>query len=460
LARLVIVSNRVALPRGRGPAAAGGLAVALLDALSVDGGLWFGWSGEVSETASPEPRQLRSGRIDYATLDLTPAEHASFYAGFSNATLWPLFHYRLGLIEFRREQLQGYLEVNERFAAALLPLLRPDDVIWIHDYHFIPLAAALRRLGVANRIGFFLHIPFPAPEVLMALPQHESLIQALMEYDLVGFQTKTDRRAFERCVEDAGGHLRADGRVESGGRVTQTGAFPVGIDVDEFAAWSGKARNSVDTRRLIDSLGDRALIIGVDRLDYSKGIPMRFEAMQELIGTWPEHNRMVTFLQIAPISRGEVVQYRALRRDLDSLAGRVNGRFAEFDWAPIRYLNKPFPRRTLAGFYRVARVGLVTPLRDGMNLVAKEYVAAQDPENPGVLVLSRFAGAAQELDAALLVNPFDVEGVAEAIHRALIMPLEERRERWQRMFAVMAQATQLHWSNSYLAALKASRAVA
>lgn len=458
MARLVMVSNRVQIPSDRFQQV-GGLGVALKEALDRKGGLWFGWSGEITAEPAAEPTRASVGHIDYATLDLSPEEHSTFYAGFANATLWPLFHYRLGLIDFRSAQLRGYLDVNERFARALMDLISPDDTIWVHDYHFLPLAEMLRRLGARNRIGFFLHIPFPAPEVLSALPGNEELTRALVSYDLVGFQTEIDRDAFERCVDHhADGERMGRGRVAIGARETQTGVFPVGIDTTEFAAWASESETGRDTRLLVESLIGRKLVIGVDRLDYSKGIPKRFEAFQDLLISRPELRRHVTFLQVAPISRGDVAQYRSLRREIESLAGRINGKYAEVDWVPIRYLNKPVQRRILAGFYRHARVGLVTPLRDGMNLVAKEYVASQDPENPGVLVLSHLAGAAQELGAALLVNPFDVESVAVAIHRALLMPLDERRERWSEMMAVLGRATQTDWSSGFLAALAETRA--
>jgi trehalose 6-phosphate synthase len=457
LARLVIVSNRVAIPGDRA-LKAGGLAVALKEALGRTGGLWFGWSGQIVANPAAEPERVSAEGMDYATLDLSPEEHETYYAGFSNATLWPLFHYRLGLIDFRRAQLRGYLAVNARYARALAALLRPDDTIWVHDYHFMPLAEMLRRFGVRNPIGFFLHIPFPAPEVLSALPGHEQLTRSLLSYDLVGFQTEIDRHAFERSVIEHGqGELDSAGRLVSGDRCATTGVFPVGIDVDEFAAWAEKNVASRETKRLVDSLTHRKLVIGVDRLDYSKGIPKRFEAFEELLGTWSEHRRHVTFLQVAPISRGEVAQYRSLRRELEALAGRINGKYADVDWVPIRYLNKPVSRPALAGFYRHARIGLVTPVRDGMNLVAKEYVAAQDPADPGVLVLSTLAGAARELDTALLVNPFDVEGVAEAIHRGLVMPIEERRARWTAMRTVLGRTTQRDWSRRFLAALAEAR---
>lgn len=460
MARLVIVSNRVAMPRERA-ARAGGLAVALRESLQQHGGLWFGWSGEVSDDPATEPRRARQGRVEYAVLDLTPEEHKGFYLDFANGTLWPLCHYRLGLIEFRRSAWESYLAVNARFADQLVTQLRPDDVIWIHDYHFIPLAAELRRRGVQNRIGFFMHIPFPAPEVLAALPGHERLVRDLCAYDLVGFQTRGDVRALtEYILHEAEGTVignvgSEDVRIAAFGRELRVGAFPIGIDTQDFADIAADGVNSDEAQRLADSLAGRALVLGVDRLDYSKGIPQRFEAFQHLLGSRPEHRGKVTFMQVAPISRGEVAQYRKLRNELDAATGRINGKFAEFDWVPVRYLNKSFPRHILAGFYRHARVGLVTPLRDGMNLVAKEYVASQNPADPGALVLSRFAGAARELKGALLVNPYDTEHIADALHRALVMPLDERRQRWESMMAVVKTNTISHWRESYLAALQA-----
>lgn len=463
MARLVIVSNRVSMPRER-LSRAGGLAVALREALAgqKDGGLWFGWSGETVAEPSSSPRRASLGKIDFAVLDLSPAEHKGFYTDFANSTLWPLFHYRLGLIDFHRAAWESYLAVNERFAEQLAALLRPDDVVWVHDYHFIPLAAALRRRGVQNRIGFFLHIPFPAHEVLAALPAHRQLVADLCAYDLVGFQTWNDVRALtEYVLHEVGGRVeRPDGgmapvRISAFDRQLSVAGFPISIDTEGFARTAAHEAGAEDTIRLRDSLGNRSLVIGVDRLDYSKGIPKRFEAFQILLGARPEHRGHVTFMQIAPISRGEVSQYRQLRNELDGLAGRINGRYAEFDWMPVRYLNRSFTRNQLAGFYRVARVGLVTPLRDGMNLVAKEYVAAQDAADPGVLVLSRFAGAAAEMSGAVIVNPYDTEGLAEGLDRALTMPLEERQQRWQANMAVLRANTITHWREQFLATLAA-----
>lgn len=455
MSRLVVVSNRVALPRSRG-VHPGGLAVALKDALSAASGLWFGWSGDVAEQPAQGARLSTSGGITYATADLSPEEHAAFYLGYANSTLWPLFHYRLGLLDFQRHDLTRYLQVNERFAGLLAPMLRPDDTIWVHDYHFIPLAAMLRRRGVTNRIGFFLHIPFPVPEVLTALPGHDTLMREIMDYDLIGFQTRGHAQAFTRyMVEEAGGSATSDGRIMAYGRSAVAGVFPIGIETEEFEKLSAKAAEGAEIEQLRASLTGRNLIIGVDRLDYSKGLPKRFEAFRDLLQRYPEHRREVTFMQIAPVSRGEIARYSSLRREIERVAGRINGEFAEFDWVPIRYLNKPFPRQTLAAFYRAARIGLVTPLQDGMNLVAKEFVAAQDPEDPGVLVLSRFAGAADELRGALRVNPFDPEHVADTIHQALRLPLAERQQRFQSMLAVLLDNTVADWRKRFLRRLAA-----
>jgi trehalose 6-phosphate synthase len=451
--RLVVVSNRVAMadPGGK---TAGGLAIGILAALKQSGGIWFGWSGEVAD-APPDTAELAfSDDITYATLDLSRPDYEQYYNGFANRVLWPLFHYRLGLIDYQREDFAGYLRVNRQFAKHLAPLLRPDDVIWVHDYHLMPLADELRRLGVAQPIGFFLHTPFPAAELLRVLPCHATLMRAMCAFDLIGFQTENDLAAFHDYVLRWGG-----GRVEGGevvaafGRHPRAAVFPIGIDVDTIAHQAAQSAGGRQMKRLQESLRQRQLIIGVDRLDYSKGLLQRFRAFERLIELFPEMRGHVTLMQIAPPTRSEVPEYTQIRRSLETAAGHINGRFAEFDWMPVRYLNKGFNHRTLCGFLRAARVGLVTPLRDGMNLVAKEYVAAQDPDDPGALVLSCFAGAAHELADALLVNPYDIEGVAEAIQEALVMPREERAQRWQAMMAVLRRNDIVAWRENFTTAL-------
>jgi trehalose 6-phosphate synthase len=433
MARLVVVSNRVPLPSERG-AKAGGLAVALTDALQ-PGSLWFGWSGRRSARGSATTHIQRHDDITYATIDLTEADYRSFYVNFSNGALWPLLHFRLGLLDFKSEDYDGYRSVNRQFASALLPLLRPDDMVWVHDYHMIPMAAELRALGVTNRIGFFLHTPFVPPSIFNALPRSADLLTSLCAYDVVGFHTRSYRASFLDCVaENLGIHADPEGRFAWRGHIVRVIVDPIGIDADAFTKQAIEAARGSDARLLRDSLSKGGLAIGVDRLDYSKGLINRFEAIGRFFGNYPQHRRQVSFLQIAARSREEQGAYQRLRRELDRIVGDTNGRYSEFDWTPLRYMTRAVKRDTLAGFFRLARLAVVTPLRDGMNLVAKEYVAAQDQDDPGVLILSRFAGAAEELTEALIVNPYDSDEIAEAMHIGLAMELEERRQRWRELY--------------------------
>ena len=445
--RLVVVSNRVALP-DRG-AQAGGLAVALNAALASTQGVWFGWSGKV---ATPGPaRTVEHEGITYVTIDLAKADHQEFYNGFANGVLWPILHYRLDLVEFTRRDFGGYSRVNDIFARHLEAILKPDDIVWVHDYHLIPLARSLRERGFKNRIGFFLHIPFPPPEIVTALPHHERLIPALCHYDLVGFQTDVDAGNFSRYVAQELGLCWASGnRFQFFERAVEFAAFPIGIATAAFAALAKKASEAKFVRNVIESLSGRAMIIGVDRMDYSKGLPLRMDAFERLLAQFPQWRGKCTYLQITPTSRTDVPEYEEIGRQVGEAAGRINGAYGEAAWTPIRYINKTHTQAQLAGLYRGARVALVTPLRDGMNLVAKEYVAAQDPADPGVLILSRFAGAARECKAALLVNPYDAEGVGNAIDRALSMPLEERRNRQAELFKILSENDLAHWSESFL----------
>jgi trehalose 6-phosphate synthase len=456
--RLVVVSNRVG-PIAAGKASEGGLAVALRAALENAGGLWFGYSGTISDPPSETPKIETAGNITAATLDLTRRDFEEYYIGHANRVLWPLFHYRPSLVGFSRRDLAGYLRVNRKFARALEPMLTPDDLVWVHDYHLIPLADELRRLDVRNTIGFFLHTPFPAAEVLRLLPNHRDLVAALCAYDLVGFQTATDVHGFrDYLVRLCDGEELKGGAIRAFGRVVRTAVFPVGIDVEGIAALAAKAASSRQHRRLCDSILDRTLLIGVDRLDYSKGLPARFAAYYHLLEHYQQSRGRTVFLQIAPPSRSDVPEYQEIRRELEAAAGRINGRFAEFDWTPLRYLNKSFNHRVLTGFYRAAKLALVTPLRDGMNLVAKEYLASQNPESPGMPILSCFAGAAHELGEAILVNPNDVEGMAEAIMQGLEMPVAERKERWNAMMATLRRNNADAWRRRFVEELAAGAA--
>lgn len=456
MGRLIVASNRTATP---GEGRAGGLAVALWDALTErGGGVWFGWSGETLQRETRGVRLFVEDDVDFALADLTEAEHEGYYLGFANRALWPVLHYRVDLAQFDDAAYEAYASVNRRFGRLLHQLLRNDDQVWVHDYHFLLMGQELRNNGWQGPIGFFLHIPFPPSEVFSALPQHQRLARGMADFDLIGFQTQRDVGNFCRyMVEMHGAEQLDDGRLRAFGRTLQVAAFPIGIDAAELArlAVAPEARAAAD--RLRPLLENRALVIGVDRMDYSKGLPQRMEAFGRLLDEHEALRGHVSLVQIAPPSREAVDAYRDLREELDRLAGRVNGDYSDLDWTPIRYLARSYPREMLAGLYRLARVGLVTPLHDGMNLVAKEYVAAQDPEDPGVLILSEFAGAAERMGSALLVNPHDVGAMAEAIRLALEMPREERIERWQALAREVRENDVTTWRRGYLAALDAAR---
>lgn len=453
--RLVVVSNRVTAPSGSHSGAQGGLAVALQSALAERGGLWFGWSGETVERFTGALHEDSGGGYTSATIDLEPQDVEEYYDGYANRTLWPLFHYRIDLAEFERDFAGGYLRVNRRFAETLLPLIDADDAIWIQDYHMIPLGAELRARGLANRLGFFLHIPWPPRRLLLTLPEASALVESLLAYDVIGFQTEEWLSAFlDYAVIELNGSYDADtGLLRVGDRATRLLACPIGIDVDEFAALARSPKARLTYRQMRDSAVGRDMIVGVDRLDYSKGLEERFLGYERYLSRHPEERKELFLLQIAPPSRVSVESYQRIRASLEGLAGRINGAHADIDWVPIRYVNQGYPRDTLAGIYRAARIGLVTPLRDGMNLVAKEYVAAQDPADPGVLILSRFAGAAAQLKEAILVNPHSADELADAIHKALRMPREERIRRWQALMDATAREDIGWWSERFLAAL-------
>jgi trehalose 6-phosphate synthase len=446
--RLVCVSNRISLPeRGAPP---GGLAVGILSALRHTGGVWFGWSGETSENPPLKPQVTVRDNIRFATIDLRANEFEAYYNGYANGTLWPLFHYFPSLFHHEQAHHDAYEAVNATFARQLTKVLKPDDAVWVHDYQLIPLARQLRQLEFRGPIGFFLHIPFPHVQVLRVLPNYDRLVRDLCDYDLVGFQTEDDVASFRSAVErvrPAADWMNNTARVD--GRNVKVGAFPIGIDVEQVARTANESVGDEAMERMTESLHGRKLIIGIDRLDYSKGLTERFAAFEQCLVTFPENRGAVTFLQITPLSRTDVHAYTEIRATLEQMAGRVNGRFAEADWTPIRYLNRNFSHATSLAFLRAADVAFVTPVRDGMNLVAKEFVAAQDPEDPGVLVLSEMAGAARELSGALQVNPYDKAGMAIALHTALHMPLEERKQRHAQMMAAVREHDIHRWYSDF-----------
>jgi trehalose 6-phosphate synthase len=462
LARLIVVSNRVSLPDDS-VKRAGGLEVALRPSLQENGGIWLGWSGKVAFGSELQTRSVCHKNIKYVVTDLSKESLEEYYSGFANRVLWPILHYRLDLAEFAHRDLSGYFRVNNHFAAELEKIIERDDLIWVHDYHLMPIADALRRRGHSNPIGFFLHVPLPPPEILTSLPNHEKLIPLLMQYDVVGFQTDGDAQNFIRYLFSECNQVRQPRVFETSanqvtlgvnGQQTLVGSFPVGIEPRAFARLARQYEQSSLVMELVASLGGRNLVIGVDRLDYSKGLLQRLDAFDIFLANHSEWHGKLTYLQITPTNRVEIPEYAELQGSLEAAAGRINGKYGEVSWTPIRYVNRAYSRSTLAGLYRIARVCLVTPLRDGMNLVAKEYVAAQDPDDPGVLILSRFAGAANRLRSALLVNPSDAESVASALVQALAMPLEERRARHKNLFAAICEYDVHRWQREFLTALR------
>jgi len=438
LERVVIVANRTPAVKS-----AGGLASGLLDALKKERSLWFGWSGELREDPSNTLQLFSQGKLTVAAIPLSPEAHNRYYNGFANGVLWPAFHHRLDLMCFTEDDYAGYLEVNQHMAEQLRPLLHDNDLIWVHDYHLLPFAAMCRSLGIQQRLGFFLHSPFPVPSVAQAIPRIDELLDAMCSYDLLGFQTEDDRQAFVALCRERRPEIP----------IPQTGVYPIGVDPHAL-------RREAEAKPVVElwpEAGNIQGIISVDRLDYTKGLPERFKAYGLLLEEHPELHGNVQLVQIAPPSRTDVPAYAELRHGLTALAGEILGKHGDLEWQPLVYVERQHDRAVLMPLYRQARVGLVTPLKDGMNLVAKEFVAAQDPNDPGVLVLSRFAGAACQLDGALLVNPHDPGEVADAMRHALTMSLEERRARHRRMWAVLCASDIDGWRRRYLVDLKAVR---
>ena len=450
MARIFIISNRVATPQAG--LHAGGLEVVLKATLKNHPCVWMGWSGEIKE--HPKTRTIQQKKNSFIVSDLTREDFDEYYSGFANSVLWPVLHYRLDLAEFSRRDLSGYMRVNEHFADEMVKVLKPDDIVWVHDYHLIPLAKALRQRGLQNRVGFFLHTPMPPPEIIAAMPNHEHLIPSLGQYDLVGFQTDNDAANFARYMAiELGTPSHISRQLGGGNRVMRIGTFPVGVETRQFARLARRARKTELVKKVMGSIPG-ALMIGVDRLDYSKGIHPRLEAYERFLAANPEWHGKITYLQITPKSRSQIREYADMEDAVSGMAGRINGTYSDASWSPVRYVNRPYSRTALSGLYRGARVALVTPLRDGMNLVAKEYVAAQDAANPGVLILSRFAGAAAEFkEGALLVNPYDPDQVAAAIARAAAMPQAERKSRHAALYRVLLSNDISGWGDKFLASL-------
>jgi trehalose 6-phosphate synthase len=452
-ARLIVVSNRAAFPETPRAPPAGSMGVVVKAALKKRNAVWFGWSGEVAEAARAETRTMRVNKVDYVLFDLTSVDIQEYYSGFAKNVLWPILHYRVDLQQYSSLDATGYLRVNRLFADRLDPLLKDDDIVWVHDYQLMPLARELRTRGRRSAIGFFLHTPCSPPDVLRAMPSHNDILGGLSDYDLIGFQTENDRDNFEQYLVSQGAKPMRDGALEMDERRVRLGVFPVSIEASAFPRLARAAGRCALVRQVRSSLGESRLVLGVDRIDCSKGILHRMKAFERFLEISPAWRGKATLLQVTPARGPEDKRSGAIEAELAGLIGRINGRFGDAVWTPIRYVNRTYSRSALAGIYRLADAALVTPLRDGMNLVAKEFVAAQDFEDPGVLVLSQFAGAARELDRALIVNPHETEGVAVALKRALEMPLAERGERHAKMLRRLMDWDIEDWAESYLSAL-------
>ena len=482
MSRLIVVSNRLPAPPATGPhlvgreTTVGGLAAAILGALQGRAGsLWVGWNGRTAASGRAAGTLLHHRRegVDLASFPLTSAELDGYYHGFCNQTLWPVLHCFQGRVRTRLRDEAAYDAVQGRFADLLMPMLRRDDLVWVHDYHLIPLGRELRRRGWRGRIGFFLHTPFPPLELWEVLPRPRGMLEALFEYDVVGFHVQGFLDNYVYCTRRLLGADWDGRRLAQAGRAQIASVYPVGIDPDAWRPHAGHGpaagdggedaaarvgEASVANLKVLRGLQDRRMILGVDRLDYTKGIPQRLQAVERFFRRRPEWRRRAVYVQVASPSRVQIPEYAEQRRHIEATLGRVNGELSEPDWTPIRYLYRAYDRPLLARLYREADVGLVTPLRDGMNLVAKEYVAAQDPADPGVLILSHTAGAAQQLKDAVLVNAFVPADVAEGIAFALEMPLAERQRRHGRLLATVVDSTAEVWADRFVNDLE--RAVA
>ena len=466
--RMVVVSNRlpVVIHNDEGQwhisPGSGGLVTALAPVMQANHGLWVGWPGCDADVPIDSLVEDFAGDSGYRLLPvpLTEDEVERYYRGFSNEALWPLFHDLLGHCKFDLENWRSYVDVNKRFAQVIASQVEPNDTLWIHDYQLILVGPQLRAQKVRQPLGFFLHIPFPSLDLFRRLPWKGELLRGLLEYDLIGFQTLRDRRNFVHCATSLVAGVQVEARYHQytvlrvDGRRVKVGHFPISIDFEEFNAGAENPEVADAAWYLHENLQRRQLMLGVDRLDYTKGIPERLRAYERALEKYPEMKRNITLLQVVVPSRTLVPDYQNLKELLDRLVGRINSRFAESGWVPIHYIYRSLDRTQLLAHYRACEIALVTPLRDGMNLVAKEYCASSVDKN-GVLILSEFAGAADQLGkAALLVNPYDIDGTADAIYQAFTMSYKEREHRLQSLRTQIRRNDVHRWVRQFLALLE------
>ena len=464
--RLITVSNRLptVLERSDGGIwtarpGSGGLVTAMAPVLRDRGGVWIGWPGTVEGDDVDLDHVLaeaaRDSGYSLRPVTLTAEERLRYYQGFSNEIVWPLFHDLQSHCNFDPDYWFAYQKVNRRFAHVIAENAHPSDYIWIHDYHLMSVAQELRSLGCQERCGFFLHIPFPPLDVFMKLPWRIQVLSHLLEFDLLGFQTLRDRRNFLQCVRtlarDAAVYTKRQvSTVHTHRREVRVGAFPISIDYSEFARLAASQEVSDTAWYLHEDQPQRKILLGIDRLDYTKGLPEKLKAFRTALRKFPDLQEKVVLIQVVVPSRFKIPKYLALKTEIERLVGEINGEFTRSGWVPIHYIYRSLSRRELLAYYRTAEIVLVTPIKDGMNLVAKEYCAANIEEN-GVVILSEFAGAVAQLQrGALLVNPYDIEGVGHAIYQAVCMPVEERRRRMRRLRLSVRRHDVYWWVDTYL----------
>ncbi|MCH4246221.1 MAG: trehalose-6-phosphate synthase [Acinetobacter populi] len=449
MSKLIVVSNRVSLPHPDQPSA-GGLAVALHDALNEIGGVWLGWNGEqVDDGQLPAFDHIECDQVDYITCALQRSHYQKYYCGFANNTLWPAMHDRADLIRFKQDEYEAYQQVNYLFAQKLAQIAEPDDVIWIHDYHFFSMARYCRELGMQNKIGFFLHIPFAPADIWQVLPRATALIEDLHDYDVIGLQTENDQK---NCMQVSTSLLKAmqinAHLISYKGHLTTIKCYPIGIHPDSIQELSVAA--APQALPMPNKKGTQKTIIGVDRIDYSKGLIQRFDALADFFNQYPRYQTQLTALQIACPCRLDIEAYQALHHALNQQVERINQQFSRDGWQPIDCRQEVIAHESLMRVYRAAQICWVTSLRDGMNLVAKEYIAAQNPLDPGVLILSKYAGAADQMSAALIVDPLDAVEMREALKTAMQMPKSERLQRYQQLIKGLYQYDINDWRNQFL----------
>lgn len=438
-----------------------GMVTGLEPVLASTNGMWIAW-GTAPRSYSQDtyriPPDNPTFELKLIPLDFEELKH--FYLGFSNSTIWPLAHNFLGRTAYLEEDWETYVAVNQKFASAVADEAKPSDLIWVNDYHLALVPQVLRSLRVRSKLGFFWHIPFPPLDLFRTLPWRKEFLEGMIKANLIGFHTRSYVHNFLHAVEDI---LKKDVSFKKGlirtpegrGRMIKVEAFPMGVDYSGIQEMVGKKETLEAAKRIRQDIGVKHIILGVDRLDYSKGIPERLQAVERLLEENPGYVGKISFVQISVPSRIQIPEYYRMKQEVENAVGRINGRFSQGSWAPIYYHSRALPFEELILYYLAADVCLVTPLRDGMNLIAKEYVATQDPQK-GMLVLSEFAGAAEELKEGVIVNPYSIPSIVRGLKEALEMKVEERRRRMNQMRKRLRRNNVEKWGAAFLERLRQS----